>query len=191
MTPRDRFPGRERPRETFPRERLSLVAVPDIDEPVHLSAYDPRWPVRYAREATRIREALAGLAVAVEHIGSTAVPGLIAKPIVDVMVGVAATTPRDAVARALVPLGYDDCGEVAPGRRYLRRRGGEPCNVHVMAYAGALWEANLRFREQLRAHPEAARRYAEAKRAAVAAAPMLLAYSKLKDDLIAELLAER
>jgi GrpB-like predicted nucleotidyltransferase (UPF0157 family) len=146
-----------------------------VDEPVTISPYDPRWPQAFARESARLRAALAGVALGIEHIGSTAVPGLPAKPIVDVMVGVASRTDDDTVAR-LAPLGYEDCGG-APGRRYLRTRpcDGQHCNVQVMAIEGELWRANLRFREHLRAHPEAVRRYGEAKRRAAQEAPTLLA----------------
>jgi GrpB-like predicted nucleotidyltransferase (UPF0157 family) len=107
------------------------------------------------------------------------------------MVGVASSTDHDTVARLSEPLGYEDCGG-APGRRYLRKRArdGHHCNVQVMEFESELWRTNLRFREYLRAHPEAVRRYAEAKRRAAREAPMLLAYSKLKDDVIAELLAQ-
>jgi GrpB-like predicted nucleotidyltransferase (UPF0157 family) len=162
-----------------------------LDEPVTISPYDPRWPQEFAREAARLQAALAGIALGIEHIGSTAVPGLPAKPIVDLMVGVASDTDHDTVARRLAPLGYEDCGG-APGRRYLRSRAGnaQHCNVQVMELESEVWRANLRFREHLRAHPGAARRYAEVKRRAAREAPTLLAYSKLKDDVIAELLAQ-
>jgi GrpB-like predicted nucleotidyltransferase (UPF0157 family) len=165
--------------------------VSSVDEPVTISPYDPRWPQEFAREAARLRAALVGVALGIEHIGSTAVPGLPAKPIVDVMVGVASRTDQDTVARLLEPLGYEDCGG-APGRRYLRTRAcdDQPCNAQVIEFEGELWRANLRLREHLRAHPEAVRHYAEAKRRAAQEAPTLLAYSKLKDDVIAELLAQ-
>ena len=162
-----------------------------VDEPVTISPYDPRWPQAFAREAARLQATLAGVALGIEHIGSTAVPGSPAKPIVDVMVGVASEADHDTVARLLSPLGYEDCGG-APGRRYLRTRpgDGQDCNVQVVEHEGELWRASLRFREHLRAHPEAVERYAEAKRRAAREAPTLLAYSKLKDDVIAELLAQ-
>jgi GrpB-like predicted nucleotidyltransferase (UPF0157 family) len=171
--------------------RRYVHVVSFVDEPVTISPHDPRWQQEFAREAARLQAALAGVALGIEHIGSTAVPGLPAKAIVDVMVGVASRTDHDTVARLLAPLGYEDCGG-APGRRYLRKRprDGQHCNVQVLAIEGELWRANLRFREHLRAHPEAVRRYSEAKRRAAREAPALLAYSKLKDDVIAELLAQ-
>ena len=162
-----------------------------VDEPVKLSPYDPHWPQEFAREAARLRAALPDVALGIEHIGSTAVPGLPAKPIVDVMVGVTGSADHDTVARRLAPLGYEDCGG-ASGRRYLRKRACDAhhCNVQVMEFEGEPWKANLRFREHLRAHPQAARRYAEVKRRAVDEAPTLLAYSKLKEGVTAELLAQ-
>lgn len=161
----------------------------DVDEPVSLSSYDLGWPLRFAQEADRLRQRLGDVLIDVEHIGSTAVPGLVAKPIVDVMVGVAANMPHDVVVRLLEPLGYEDCGG-APGRRYLRRRGDEQFNVQVIEHGGSLWTTNLRLRQYLRTHPEAVRRYADVKRSAASQAPMLLAYSKLKDVVITELLAQ-
>src|ERR687897_2574345 len=73
-------------------------AMEGVDEPVSLRDYDPTWPVQFTREESRLREALAGVLLGIEHIGSTAVPGLTAKPSVDVMVGVAASEHRDTVA---------------------------------------------------------------------------------------------
>lgn len=162
----------------------------DVDEPVSLSDYDPAWPVEFAREETRLREALAGVLRSIEHIGSTAVPGLTAKPIVDLMIGVAPSDDHNTLAEHLAPLGYEDCGG-APGRRYLRRRGDSgQFNVQIVEHKGSLWDANLLFRDYLRADPDAARRYGEAKRLAATKAPMLLAYSELKKHIIGDLLRE-
>lgn len=158
-----------------------------VDEPVTLAAYDERWPRHFTDEAARLRSALGELAIEIAHIGSTAVRGLVAKPIVDVMLGVRDPLGLEIVAR-LEPLGYEDCGRVG-GRRYLRKRhGGQQFNVQVVEYDGRLWRENLAFRDYLRSHPEAARGYAEAKRAALEHAPTLLAYSHAKSRTIEDLL---
>ena len=68
------------------------LQVSGLDEPIHLSVYNPRWPAIYAAEARRISSGLPATDIAIEHIGSTAVPGLVAKPIVDVMVGTKRST---------------------------------------------------------------------------------------------------
>jgi GrpB-like predicted nucleotidyltransferase (UPF0157 family) len=164
--------------------------VPTVDELVTVTEHDPAWASTYEREAARLRAELGEMIVAVEHIGSTAVPGLAGKPIVDVMVGVPAMETSQHVVDRLEAVGYEDCGGIA-ARRYLRRRRrGEDVNVHVVEHGEILWRANLLFRDYLRAEPDAAGRYAEAKRRAAACAPRLIAYSRLKQGIISELLRE-
>ena len=127
----------------------------------------------------------------IEHIGSTAVPGLLAKPIVDIMVGVIPFPPSASWSAAVVVLGYEALGEAGvPGRLYFRQRGRVPCNVHVVEHGGAHWVSNLALRDYLRRSPEAAARYASAKRAAIAAgATTLLTYSEAKGRVIEALVS--
>ncbi|MFD8087828.1 GrpB family protein [Kitasatospora sp. NPDC059722] len=160
-----------------------------VDEPVHVVAYDPAWVELGSALVARVRGALRGLtACEVEHIGSTAVPGLDAKPVIDVQVGCVAGEFSVAVARVR-ELGFEHLGEAGvPGREYLRRRAGQAANVHVMALDGPLWAANLAFRDHLRAHPETAARYARVKREAALAAGSLLAYSELKAATVADIM---
>lgn len=161
-----------------------------VDEPITVAAYSSEWPTQFAREAARIDEGLGHTLLAIEHIGSTAVAGLASKPVVDLMVGINNLDTTDALADQLTAIGYEDCGG-AVGRRYFReRRGGQHFNVQVMEYASPQWQANLLFRDFLRSNDDAAQRYSEAKRAAAARAPMLLAYSTLKGPIIEELLRE-
>jgi GrpB-like predicted nucleotidyltransferase (UPF0157 family) len=84
--------------------------VSDLDEPIHLSEYDPRWPILFSAEIRRLSSSLPG-DLAIEHIGSTSVPGMTAKPIVDIMVGTEAHHSVDEVRSVLVYLGYEDMGE--------------------------------------------------------------------------------
>ncbi|MFF2075307.1 GrpB family protein [Kitasatospora sp. NPDC058162] len=170
--------------------------TPELDEPIHVVPYDPTWAALGRALAERLAAGLRGLpgavggAVEVEHIGSTSVPGLAAKPVLDVQVGCAAGDV-EAVAGHVRGLGFEDLGESGvPGRRYLRRRSEQSANVHVVALGGRLWADNLLFRDHLRAHPEAAARYARAKREAAGATGRLLAYSEHKAATVAELLAE-
>jgi GrpB-like predicted nucleotidyltransferase (UPF0157 family) len=158
-----------------------------VDETVELRAYDARWPRLFESEAADIRAVLGNAALGIEHIGSTAVPGLPAKPIVDVMLGVADLDESEELSGRLVSLGYEDCGRVG-GRRHLRKRDDDACNVQIVEHDGALWKANLLLRDYLRAEPEAVGRYAEAKRRAMTRAAMLLAYSELKSAAIEDLL---
>ena len=151
------------------------------DEPVHLSDYRPEWPDLFATEAERISRVLPEL-MTIEHIGSTAVPGLPSKPIVDLMVGVGAQHELPEARRRLVESGYEDLGEAGvPGRIYLRQRSGQPYNIALVLRCGPIWNANLALREYLRTHPHEVHRYAEIKRSAVeGGAGSLLAYSAYK-----------
>jgi GrpB-like predicted nucleotidyltransferase (UPF0157 family) len=163
--------------------------VIEVDEPVVISPYSADWPALYQREAARLHEALGGRVVGIEHIGSTAVPGLAAKPIVDLMVGVLRMAAAESLVSLLGAIGYEDCGG-AYGRRYFRSRGAVDFNVQVMEHESKGWRENVLLRDYLRSNPAAAARYAEVKRAAAEAAPMLLAYSKLKAGLIGDLVSE-
>jgi len=161
-----------------------LLAQALLDEPVTLSDFDPGWESLAAGEAARLQGAL-GPDARIEHIGSTAVPGLLAKPVVDLLVGVA-----DLAAPLRLP-DYEACGEAGvPGRLYFRRRGPASFNAQVVVRGGPLWTDALLLRDYLRAHPEESARYAAAKRTVLAAgANTLLRYSAGKAPLLAELLA--
>ena len=154
-----------------------------LDEPVTLEPHDPRWAALAADEIARLRGSL-GPDACVEHIGSTAVPGLVAKPIIDLLVGVA------DLAQPLRLSDYEAFGEAGmPGRRYFRKRGALCFNAQAVVHQGPLWSDALLLREFLRAHPGQVERYAQGKREALAAGGTLLAYSKYKAPLIADLLA--
>ena len=122
---------------------------------VRLVPYDPRWPALFAAEAARLRAALGpGLPMALEHMGSTAVPGLAAKPVLDMLGGYPAGADVGAYVAALVRAGYVHRGEQGiPGREFFRR--GEPraWHLHLAVQDGAFWREHLAFRDALRAHP--------------------------------------
>jgi GrpB-like predicted nucleotidyltransferase (UPF0157 family) len=163
--------------------------VAEIDEPIHLSPYDSRWPALFQAEERRLSVALPP-DIAIEHIGSTSVPGLIAKPIVDIMIGTPAHHDVPAVRGLLVSLGYEDMGEAGvSGRVYLRRRTGPAFNAALVEWAGPHWRTNLALREYLRTHPEAALNYANIKRNAFeSGARSLLAYSDFKSSFLSRLI---
>jgi GrpB-like predicted nucleotidyltransferase (UPF0157 family) len=169
------------------RRRDNAQPVPDaamstVDEPIEFTAYDARWPAWYAEDAVEIARALGARLQAIEHFGSTAVPGMAAKPIVDVLVALR-SWPSDPEDRdALAALGYEYLGESGvPGREYFRRRRAHSTNLAVVEWEGAVWADNLATRDYLRCHPGAALAYAGAKeRAWAAGARTLLAYSAAK-----------
>jgi GrpB-like predicted nucleotidyltransferase (UPF0157 family) len=129
---------------------------------------DPTWPARFEAEAARLRTSVpADLIVRIDHVGSTSVPGLAAKPVIDVQLSVRQITPVKAYAESLTAAGYrhvldpwnDDhefFSRDEDGRRVV--------NLHV-CQAGSLWERkHLAFRDHLRTHPDDAAAYAALKR---------------------------
>jgi GrpB-like predicted nucleotidyltransferase (UPF0157 family) len=136
--------------------------------PLVVVDYDPGWPQRYARWRQRVEAALGRAALGIEHVGSTSVPGLAAKPIVDIQVSVA---DLDDEARYVSQL--EAVGLVLRSRdelhRFFRPPAGQPREVHVhVCAAGSQWERDhLLFRDYLRSDPAACRRYAKTKRANV------------------------
>lgn len=135
--------------------------------------YDPTWPAAFETEAAAIRAALGDVAVRVEHIGSTAVPGLAAKAIVDIQVSVDAMVPRDRFVVPLVALGYEFVADPTDTEHEYFKKGGEArtFQIHVCP-VGSEWERrHLAFRDQLRTHPDDAARYAELKRRLAAEHP--------------------
>ncbi|MBI4675389.1 MAG: GrpB family protein [Chloroflexi bacterium] len=136
-----------------------------MSDPIVIAPYDPKWVVRFEEECERILDAFSDLRAQIEHIGSTAVPGLAAKPIIDILIMV--YTAEDAI-RAITPLvrlGYTCYGEAEiPGRIYFDRRAYEPCHLHLYVQGNPAIERHLLFRDYLRAHPDARDAYAELKR---------------------------
>ena len=130
--------------------------------------YDPAWPEQFELEAGLIRRALGENCLEIYHIGSTSVPGLAAKPIIDIMPVVRSLDGVDEARDALEALGYEYLGEFGiPGRRYLRKGGDERTHqMHIFAQGdGANITRHLAFRDYLRAHPDAREEYAVLKRA--------------------------
>lgn len=134
-----------------------------------LAEHDPGWADAFTREAERVRPAFGGLLVALHHVGSTAVPGLPAKPIVDILAVVSDVHALDAQTGRFEELGYEAMGEFGlPGRRYFRRddpRGVRTHQIHAYAReSSSEIERHLDFRDYLREHRETARAYADLKR---------------------------
>ena len=133
--------------------------------------YNPQWPHMYEAEKERIVGATGHLLAGIEHIGSTSVPGLAAKPIVDVMPAVRSEVDLDLTIAPMTALGYDYVTKyehVIPFRRlFAKRRPRHPSafNVHVVPYACDWWTNDIAFRNYLRAHPEIAGAYEQLKRA--------------------------
>ena len=126
--------------------------------------YDQRWPALYEEEKAIVVAATGIAADRVEHIGSTAVPRLGAKPIIDLMVGVSRVDGAQRQIKSLEGVGYEWRGETVPGTLYLRKAEPRRFNLHLTQWEGNFWLGKLLFRDFLRTHPETARQYEDLKR---------------------------
>lgn len=135
---------------------------------VRLVDSDPGWPQAFEQLAAELRPALGKLAVAVEHVGSTAVPGLVAKPILDLAIGLAPATDPHHVIAAIERLGYvyrGDKGDTGGLLFVLEDRPAQRiAHLHVVAHGGAKWRQYLAFRDRLRIDPDARAAYTQVKR---------------------------
>lgn len=136
--------------------------------PVIIVEYNHRWPIMYEEEKAQILSVIGGKILAIEHIGSTAVPGLGGKPIIDVMVGVRRLYIAKKCIEPLATIGYEYVPEYEvsiPDRRYFRK--GPPerhRHLHMIELGSNFWESHILFRDYLRAHPETAQEYYELKK---------------------------
>jgi GrpB-like predicted nucleotidyltransferase (UPF0157 family) len=139
---------------------------------VVIAPYNPNWPVLFEQEKARIKDALGVHAVSIQHIGSTSVPGLAAKPIIDVMIAVPSLEEADAFCiQLMVALGYEYVKKFEaeiPHRRYFRKSdetGVRTHHIHMVVINSDWWVDHLLFRDFLRADGNARRAYESHKRA--------------------------
>ena len=135
---------------------------------VQVVPYSPEWPRRFEAERAVLATVFAPGEFRIEHIGSTAVPGLSAKPIVDVLVGAATLADIEARVPAMAAQGYQYVPEleaVLPQRRFLAKPKVRPrqFHVHAVELGSRFWAEHLQFRDALRADPDLAAEYAALK----------------------------
>lgn len=152
------------------------------------SDYSAEWPALFEAEAARLRELLGEEIIAIHHIGSTSVPALAAKPIIDVLPLVREIGRIDLYAPALQAAGYTAWGEFGlPGRRYFTRDRAayRTHNVHIYQHDNPDVTRHLAFCAYLRSHPDIRDEYAALKRAAYAQFPAdIAAYNDAKNTWI-------
>ena len=137
--------------------------------PQHITVldYDPKWPLEYEKERDYIAEILNDNCICIYHIGSTAVPGLAAKPVIDIMAVVRSLEKTDDAAGKFSAIGYEYLGEFGiAGRRYLRKGGDERTHqIHI--FQADDWEnirRHLALRDYMRTHEKERKEYAEIKK---------------------------
>jgi GrpB-like predicted nucleotidyltransferase (UPF0157 family) len=158
---------------------------------VEVVPHDPRWRDSFEAEATNITAAL-GNVVAIHHIGSTAIPDIHAKPVIDLLVEVDDIEAIDARSSAMESIGYEVMGEFGiPGRRYFRMddpHGTRTHQVHAFQAGSAEVVRHLAFRDYMIAHAAEAQRYSELKRKLAAEYPWDMdGYVDGKDGFIREM----
>ncbi len=132
---------------------------------VRLVEYDTRWPALFAAEQHRILDQCGPLALRLEHIGGTSIPGMCAKPILDIAAGRPPDGSTQGYVAALIRAGYEHRGERGvPGREFFHRGQPRAFHVHLVEEGGAHWCDYVALRDYLRAHAEAARQFADMKR---------------------------
>ena len=134
---------------------------------VEVVAHDPMWKEDYEREAGRIAAALGPVVVAIHHIGSTAIAGIAAKPIIDMLLEIVDVGDLDRHAARLEAVGYEARGEFGiPGRRYFRKDDAtrrRTHHLHAFRVESPDITRHLAFRDYMRAHPDEARTYGRLK----------------------------
>jgi GrpB-like predicted nucleotidyltransferase (UPF0157 family) len=137
------------------------VGAPDE---IEIVPYDPTWPRKYEEGRTEILAALGGTVSCIDHIGSTAVPGLDAKPIIDIMLGLRIFPPAPNHIASLQGLGYEYLGEYGiPNRHFFRKGMPRSHHLHVVRPESQFWKSHVAFRDLLRAQPALRRDYVSLK----------------------------
>ena len=180
----------------FGQLQICATLLRDVNETeglrvrVVVTDYNPLWPRMFEDEAAQLREVFGEELSAVHHIGSTSVPGLKAKPIIDIMPVVRNIAAVDKFNDKMIALGYEPMGEFGiAGRRYFRKGGDNRTHhVHVFQLGSLDAERHLALRDFLRQHPETARRYGELKQALAQKFPNdIEAYMDGKDAFVKDL----
>ena len=137
-----------------------------MSNPIIIVDYDPQWPEMFMELRARIATVLGDLAAAIEHVGSTAVPGLAAKPVIDIDVLLSSSDGLPQAIERLASLGYAHRGDLGvAGRDAFRQPFGQPAHhLYVCPPDSIEYRRHIEFRDHLRAYPESARRYVELKR---------------------------
>ena len=158
-------------------ERDTILIVP----------YDLQWPVQYAEERHRILQVLGEMIVGIEHFGSTAIPGLVAKPTIDILVLVEQLQPAEVYVKPLQSLGYMPQAFPGDAPDHVLLRKGQPRthHLHIVPQGSYEHRRHIAFRDYLRTHPDTAHAYAALKAQLAQLHPAdREAYSHAKTDFV-------
>lgn len=134
-----------------------------MDKPVKIVPYNPHWPEVFQKEYTKLKFEVNDDTIIIEHIGSTSVPYLCAKPVIDIMIGIERIEDFEKLIKPLNALGYEYKPEVEdtiPERRYFEKPG---FHIHMVEKNSDFWKKHIFFREYLRNYPDVRDEYCKLK----------------------------
>lgn len=157
-----------------------------LNEKIQVVAHNPEWKQQYLDEINLLEQKPCLSTLEYEHIGSTSIPNIKAKPIVDIIIGVRDFPPQQEIIEELVDSGYTYMQEMSvPDRLYFIKRGQKNFNAHVIAFRGSVWNNDVLFRDYMINHIEEAQEYSDLKEGILrSGVDDLLEYSKRKADFI-------
>lgn len=178
----------------------TMPASPERD--IVLADYDPAWPEMFEAERTRLQAAIGAWTVSIEHVGSTAIPGIAAKPIIDISVALRSNDDTLRCITPLLELGYECLGEYGiPGRIFFRKltdaplpgqshnRVGRTHQLHMYASDHSEYLQHILFRDYIRSHPLNARDYEQLKRRLAAETDDIETYGQAKSEFVQRILS--
>src|SRR5699024_2517329 len=157
---------------------------------VEVTPYNKDWPLMYREEAEKLCKIFGSEIIEIHHIGSTAVDGLIAKPVIDIMPVVRDVYQVDDFNTAMIDIGYEPKGENGlPGRRFFQKGGDERTHhIHFYEIGNSEIKRHLAFRNYLRTHPDTVKKYGSLKKELSQRFPDdIEAYINGKEQLVSEI----
>ncbi|HUT82324.1 MAG TPA: GrpB family protein [Candidatus Bathyarchaeia archaeon] len=167
-----------------------------MDDSIIIHEYDEIWPMLFLNEKLKIEELIGGFIISIEHIGSTAIPDLASKPIIDILIGLKKLDDSIYCIPKLEKLNYEyvqEAEQFLPNRRFFRKppkgTGKRKFHVHMVEFNDDFWLRQLLFRDYLRSHPESKHEYETLKKElATKFKNDRVAYTNGKDDFINSIL---
>ncbi|NHJ05236.1 MAG: GrpB family protein [Candidatus Heimdallarchaeota archaeon] len=136
-----------------------------VDEGVILVKYNPHWPILYQQESKLLQKTLAKEIISIDHVGSTAIPDLSAKPIIDILIGLESLDYSDKIINSLEKIDYEKlktAEQIFPERLFYKKidkKTKQQYNLHITKHMGDFWTQLILFRNYLRTHPETMKEY--------------------------------
>jgi GrpB-like predicted nucleotidyltransferase (UPF0157 family) len=160
--------------------------------PIELRPQDPQWPACFDEATLALSAVLGRYALDIQHVGSTSIAGISAKPVIDIAIAIQQYPLPDELLAAVEALGYTYLGEYGIPHRHLffRRDGPVGYNVHINELANDQFQRHVLFRDYMRAHPDAAREYENLKRELAARYNDVSTYADKKSEFVQGILSK-